>query len=163
MFGFIIGFASLFGLIAVLRGARRRNCHGRGFGRGEHHHEGGGRGPRGALRFLFRKLDTTSGQEKEIKAAVEELFTAGKALREESRKSRDDVATLLRTETLDETVLGGLFSRHDDRLRELQKAFADALGRVHQALDPAQREQLAKLLESGEHGPGFGGPYRGWA
>lgn len=163
MFGFLIGFASLVGLIAVLK--RGRGC-GRGWHGGHHHRHGGhgGRhgGKRGWLRGLYRKLDTTPGQEKEIAAAVDAFVEHARTLKGEGKTSRDDIASLLRTESLDEETLGTLFGRHDERLRELHKAFADALGRIHQALDPDQREQLAALIESG-HGPGFGGPYRGWA
>ena len=166
MFGFLIGFLSLLGLIAVLKGHRRRGC-GRGWsghggwvdGPGHHHHRGG---PKGWLRYLFRHLDTTPGQEKEIAAALDELVGRAKELRGEGRATRDDVAALIRTESLDEDVLAGIFTRHDDRLREMQQAFGDALARVHQALDPEQRERLAKLLESGRT-PGLGGPYRSWA
>lgn len=113
------------------------------------------------LGFLFDRLDTTPGQEKEIRAAVEELFDKGQELRREARASRQDVAKLLRTETLDETILGELFSRHDERLRDMQKAFADALGRVHQSLDPEQRARLADYLAHQDE-RGYGGPYRGW-
>lgn len=113
------------------------------------------------MRFLFERLDTTPGQEKEITAAVEEFVEQARALRGEGQTSRDDLAKLLRTESLDEDALGELFGRHDERLRDLQKAFADALGRVHQALGPQQREQLAEMIES-RRASGFGGPYRGW-
>ena len=162
MFGFLIGFLCLALLISVLRGSRR-GC-GRGRGRGWH---GGGRRHRGGgpgrfIGFLFDRLETTPGQEKEIRGAIDDLFEKAGELKREGRSSRNDVAKLLRTESLDETILGELFTRHDDRLRDLQKAFADALGRVHQSLDPEQRERLATILE-GEHGPSFGGPYRGWA
>ena len=115
------------------------------------------------LGFLFDRLETTPGQEKEIHSAVDELFGKARELRREGRQTRGDVARLLRTESLDETILAELFSRHDERLRDAQKAFADALGRVHLSLDPEQRERLASMLESDRHGPSFGGPYRGWA
>lgn len=167
MFGFFIGFLCLALLIAVVRGGR---C-GRGWHGGHHRgrHRGGWRGgdwkERGRAHFLgvvFDRLATTPSQEKEIRGAVEELFERSADLRREGERSRNDVASLLRTESLDETILGELFARHDERLRELQKAFADALGRVHQALDPEQRRRLATLIESGPQGPGWGGPYRGW-
>ncbi len=175
MFGFLIGFLSLAGLIVVLKRGRhgRHGCGGGGCGgRGWHHgRHGHGRwggwhgehhgGPRGWLRFLSARLDATPGQEKEIAAAVEELFAKARELRGEAKASRDDVAKVLRNESLDETQLGELFSRHDDALRELQKAFAGALGRIHAALEPEQRARLAELIESGPRG-GFGGPYRGW-
>ena len=178
MFGFIIGFLSLAGLIMVLKGGRR-GCGGRGWHgshegrggwrgrRGHHghhdHHEPGGKswGRRGMLRMLFERLDTTPGQEKEIAAAVDEFVGKARDLRGESRTTRDDVAKLLRTESLDENVMGELFGRHDEKLRDMQKHFADALGRIHQALDPEQRDRLAELIETGRAN-GFGGPYHSW-
>lgn len=170
MLGFLIGIASLVGLIAVLRSGRRcggargwhGGCHGRHGGHGGHHRHGGHeRGARGWMRWLFSRLDTTPGQEKEIARAVEDFVAEARVLEREGKASRDDVARALRAEALDENQLGELFSRHDDALRELQKAFATALGRIHAALEPEQRARLAELIESG---PRFGfGPYRGWA
>lgn len=170
MIGFLIGFASLVGLFAVVRSGRRcgRGWHGGWHGRGHRHgwrgdhHEGGG-GSRGWMRWLFHRLDTTPGQEKEIARAVDELVDQVKTLRKEGKASRDDVARALRSESFDETAMGELFARHDDTLREVQKAFAGALGRIHAALEPEQRAKLAELIESGPHLRGFGGPYRGWA
>ncbi|MCA9610940.1 MAG: periplasmic heavy metal sensor [Myxococcales bacterium] len=171
MFGFLIGFFCLALLIAVLRGGRRgcgghRGC-GRGWHGGHRGHGGGWRhrgGPTRFLGFVFDRLQTTPGQEKEIRGAVEELFDKASELRRERDATRNDLAKLLRTESLDETILGELFARHDERLRDLQKAFADALGKVHQALDPEQRAQLASYLESDRGRGDWGGPYRGgWA
>lgn len=109
--------------------------------------------------FVFDRLETTPTQEREIRAAIETLFDKGADLRREASATRTDVAKLLRTESLDETVLGELFARHDERLRELQKSFADALGKVHQTLDPEQRERLADFLAN-RWDDGYGGPYR---
>lgn len=169
MLGFLIGFASLVGLITVIKRGRRGcgsgwqgGCHGRGHRHGWHGgHEHGG-GSRGWLRWLSSRLDATPGQEKEIAAAVEEFLAKARELKREGKSSRDDVARVLRSESLDESALGELFSRHDDALREVQKAFAGALGRIHVALEPEQRAKLAELIESSPRW-GFGGPYRGWA
>src|SRR5690349_15673032 len=149
MLGFLIGFASLAGLIAVLRAGRRGAC-GRGWhghhgwghhgGWGNHNHHGRGEwrggGGHGWLRFAFERLDTTPGQEKEIRAAVDELFGKVNALKGEGQATRNDVANALRNDAIDENMLAELFSRHDDKLREAHKAFADAFGRIHGALDP---------------------------
>lgn len=165
MFGFLIGSACLVGLIAVLKKGHRgcgRGFHGEWHGRHERHGHRGwhGSGRRGWLRWLSTKLDATPGQEKEIAAAIDELIAKFRELRREGKASRDDVARILRNESFDETAMGELFSRHDDALRELQKAFAGALGRIHAALEPDQRAKLAEMIESGTRF-GFGGPYRG--
>jgi Spy/CpxP family protein refolding chaperone len=171
MFGFIIGTASLIGLIAVLRRGRRRywgyGHHGHSCGRhGWHgHHEG--RGPRGGFRggplyWLFDHLETTPGQEKAIREAVEQLRDTARGTKKELRASGEDVARALRSETFDEALVGDMFARQDDSVRELQKAFAGALAKIHDALDEKQRGRLAELLESGRGFAGFGGPYRSW-
>lgn len=169
MLGFLIGFASLVGLIAVIKRGRRGcgsgwqgGCHGHGHRHGWHGGHEHGSGSRGWLRWLSSRLDATPGQEKEIAAAVEEFLAKARDLKREGKTSRDDVARVLRSESLDENALGELFARHDDALREVQKAFAGALGRIHVALEPAQRAKLAELIESAPRW-GFGGPYRGWA
>jgi Spy/CpxP family protein refolding chaperone len=172
MLGFLIGFASLAGLVAVLRAGRRgggcggRGWHGHHHGWHGHHGRGGWGGGGGGghwLRFAFERLDTTPGQEKEIKAAVEELMGKISALKGEGQATRQDVANALRNDSIDENMLAELFSRHDDKLREAHKAFADAFGRIHGALDAEQRKRLADFIAGGGLGRGFGaGPYRGW-
>ncbi len=173
MAGWLIGIASLAGLIAVLRRGRRGygcgrscggSCGGSGggegrCGRGGGAHGGRWGGPRRALRFLFERLETSPGQEKELLGARPALMAQRGALRDEAARSREEIARALRSEGIDETVLGALFARDDEALRAAQRAFAGALGRVHAALDPEQRVALAELLERGPRFA-FGGPYR---
>jgi hypothetical protein len=175
MFGFVIGFLCLFGLIKVLRYGRAGACGGRmhgGWG-GHHGHHGGGWGHRGGwrdggggggdfwLRGLYQKLDATPGQEKVIRAAVDEIKEAFAGARGELDTSRRDVAKAVRTGAVDEVQLGELFARHDEKLREVRKAFVGALAKVNEALDEDQRKRLADMLESGAaRFGGFGGPYR---
>ena len=129
-------------------------------GRGE-----GGAWPSFALRGLFSRLDTTPGQEKVIRQAAQEIFTAMAPLRGELDDTRKDIAKAVRTGTVDEVALGELFARHDEKLREARKAFIGALAKVNEALDEDQRKRLADMLDSGGHFESFGGPYRqggGW-
>lgn len=117
---------------------------------------------RRALHFLFERLDTTPGQEKEIRGAVEELWDKAAEMKRERRASQEDVAQALRSEEFDEELFGNLFSRHDERLRDMQKAFADAFARIHGVLDTEQRERLARWLENRAErwGSRRHGPYR---
>lgn len=177
MFGFIIGFLCLFGLVKVLRAGRYGACGGRMHGGWGHHHghhggwghHGGGwqRGGGGGdfwLRGLSQRLDATPGQEKVIRAAVDEIKTALEGGRGELEQSRRDIAKAVRTGAVDEVQLGELFARHDEKLREVRKAFVGALAKVNEALDEDQRKKLADMMEGGfGRFGGFGGPYRGGA
>jgi hypothetical protein len=181
MFGFVIGFLCLFGLIKVMRYGRGGACGGRmhgGWGGHHGHHGWGGHGGhRGGwregagggdfwLRGLYGRLDATPGQEKVIRAAVDEIKEAMKGARAELETSRRDVAKAVRSGAVDEVQLGELFARHDEKLREVRKAFVGALAKVNEALDEDQRKRLADMLEGGfGRFGGFGGPYRegAWA
>lgn len=162
MIGFLIGVACLIGLVKVLRHGRcwgsGGGCHG-----GRHGHHGRGRGRGGFfMRGLFERLDTTPGQEKVIREAFEELRDGARGMKDEVRHTRDAVASALRAGIVDETQLGDLFARQDERLTELRKTFIGALAKVNDALDDDQRRKLADAIGSGR-GFGWGGPYRSWA
>lgn len=189
MLGFLIGTACLIGLAKVVRAGRcgpggyGGGCGGRGWGghgwHGHRHGHGHGRGWGGGggwgdwggarggfwLRGLFEQLDTTPGQEKVIKQAVDEVFEATRAMRGELDQTRRDIAGAMRSGTVDETAMGELFARHDEKLREVRKAFVGAVAKVSDALDEEQRKRFADLLERGLGGGGWGrfggGPYRG--
>jgi hypothetical protein len=118
------------------------------------------RGPGAWLRRLFVRLDTTPGQEKVMRQAAEELRGAAGAFEGELDAGRREIAQAVRSGTVDAEQLGAMFSRHDEKLRELRTTFAGALAKVTDALDEDQRKRLAELIDRGEGLPGFGGPYR---
>ncbi len=141
----------------LIRAARWRRC------------RGGGPGQHRALRWLFRVLDTTPGQEKVIRAALEEAWITTREARHDATSRRTDLARVFRSETVDDEALraaqGGVRSAYD----RVEEAVTKALRRIHEALDPMQRERLARIVEGGGRprflggsGGGFGGgPYRG--
>jgi len=145
MFGFFIGTACLIGLIAVAR-------------RGRHGY--GARGCRGARgyggRFWFHRvldrLDTTPGQEKVIRAAVDELGEEAASLRREASSTRTEIASALRATELDQALLEQVFAKHDAILARLRASALRATGQVHGALDDRQRTKLANMIESGPFG-----------
>lgn len=169
MFGFLVGGASLAGLVYTLRS---RHCsygyggYGCGRGYGSHrwhgHHHGSARGGSRArrrffLRRMFEKLDTTPGQEKAIGRAVDRVAEAGRDLRGELRESLAGLADALRGDELDEAALDALSADHDAALARFRATATDALKEVHEALDERQRAQVADFIESRRRG---GGPYR---
>ncbi|MGO8994503.1 MAG: Spy/CpxP family protein refolding chaperone [Polyangiaceae bacterium] len=121
---------------------------------------GGGRGGRGrgffGLRGLFARLETTPAQEKAIKGALEELRTKGRAVKDDARGMRGDLANALRGESLDAETLGAVASRASGAVDALRDSAIGAVLKVHEVLDERQRRIVAELIESG---PRFG---RGW-
>lgn len=136
MLGFLFGTACLVGLFMVLR----RGGWGRGSLRG---------GRRFLLRRVFERLDTTPGQERVIRDAVDDFFESTAALKSEAKRTRDDVATAMRGDALDETLFGEAFSRQDDGIQDVRKELVGMLARVHDALDDKQRRRLADMIEDG--------------
>jgi hypothetical protein len=194
MFGFLFGTACLIGLFRVLHHGRHHHgwghhhyggpwgdgggCGGRGRW-GHRHGRGWGGGwddddfeswdgpPRGgfALRAIFARLDTTPGQEKAIKTAFDELRAKARAVKEDARGMRGDLANALRGESLDAETLGTVASRASSAVDGVRDAAIGAILKVHEVLDERQRKIVADFLESGSRfGRGWdyrGGPYRG--
>ncbi len=140
---------------------------GGGWRGGGHHreghegHEGRGDGPpwgfagaspeglRRMLRPLFETLSTTPGQERVIVEAVQGLQGRGKEIKEALRATGGDTARAFEGSSFDEAAMGEAFARQDAALESFQKAWIDALMKVHEALDEGQRRELARLMERG--------------
>lgn len=136
MFGFLIGTASLIGLVAVLGGGRH----------GWRHHRWG---QQRMLRWLFHHLDTTHGQEKVIRSAVEDLDQGWYGLRDEFQLTREELARAMRSPEFDQALVERIWTRHDAQIATLRDRLAIDLAKIHEALDPRQREHFADLLQSG--------------
>lgn len=167
MFGFVVGLACLWGLVRVIRGGR---CYGGACGGGWRSRRWGGppwkRGwddDRGGfwLRGVFERLDTSPGQEKEIKKAVNEVKDAASALKDDLHATRQDVANAFKSDSFDADSMAELLTRHDGKLDELRRAVVGGLARIHAALDEEQRQELARVLS--RRGRWHGGPYRSHA
>lgn len=144
---------------------------GRGFrrwGRGGH---GGGIGGSFWLRMLYARLDTTPGQEREIRAALEELRERGRDAKSGMLETRESLGRTIAGDTFDTAAFEAVSARVDATSEKIKDAAASALKRIHGVLDPKQRERLAELVSkgafgrwgrggSGGHG---GGPYRSGA
>jgi uncharacterized membrane protein len=125
-----------------------------GCGPGFGHHGArrwGGHGPGRSfwLRRLFARLDTTPGQEREIRAAIEDFQTSARGAKDGVKEARNDVARAIRSESFDDGALADAGARVDGATSHVREAFASALKRVHAVLDDRQRERLAELLEKG--------------
>jgi len=109
----------------------------------------GGRPP---LRFLFRRLGTRPEQEQVISKELDALFQEGGALRDDMREGRAELAALFSAEALDAAALSAALDRRMAKVGEVRLRAEAALARVHAALDPAQRAQLAAMLTRGPGG-----------
>lgn len=114
------------------------------------------------LRWVYERLDTTPGQEKVIRSAVEDVFDKLRETKQTLKDSRSDVARAFRADDFNAEILGDVFSRHDGALDELRRSVVGALAKVHDVLDERQRARLAELFES-MPGRRWGGPYRSHA
>ncbi len=155
MFGFLFGTACLLGLTATFARSRHEGHHcsghrGRGFR--------SGRG-RFVLNRLLDRLDTTPGQEKVIREAVDSVMEDVHEARGEFRGTRADVAQAVRSETLDRGAIDGVFERHDRVIERVRQNALDSFSKVHETLDERQRKILAELIEAGPFARGFG-PFR---
>jgi Spy/CpxP family protein refolding chaperone len=140
---------------------RRRFGYGGGCGRASWRgHHRGGVGGSFWLRALFSKLDTTPGQEKEIRSAIEDFQKSARESKESLGASREAVARAVRHETFDEIAIGEATVKVDAATGQVKQALEAALRRVHAVLDGKQRERLAELLEKGVGRFGGWAPYR---
>jgi Spy/CpxP family protein refolding chaperone len=132
----------------------------RGWGRGGHR---GGIGGSFWLRMLYTRLDTTPGQEREIRAAIEDLRDRAKDAKSGMLETRENLGKSIAAETFDDAAFEAVSARVDATSEKMKDALSAALKRIHAVLDPKQRERLADLVSRGAFGRwgrGGGGPYR---
>jgi len=153
MFGFIIGTASLIGLFLLLR---RRHSYSHGYGGGwggygRWHHRGPGAQARRSwlLRWLFRHLDTTAGQEKVITSAAEDLEGRLREMKSELEQLRKEIGRSLRMPQFDGSAVRESFDRQRAHLDTLEESVIGHAGKIHEALDERQRGIFAELVQDG--------------
>ena len=150
-----IGLGVLALVLAFKRLVRAR-CGGRGRFRS------GGPGGSFWLRSIFSRLDTTPGQEREIRGAIEDFQKTAWSAKEGLQRTREGLARAVRGDAFDEVAIGDVEVRVDSAATDMKLALDAALRRIHVVLDVHQRERLADLIEKGRRwrGSGHGGPYR---
>lgn len=153
--------AGVIGVVALVRRFIFRRHFAR-FG-GHAGFRGWGRGPGGSfwLRAIFARLDTTPGQEREIRSAIEEFQTQARTAKDGLKGAREHLATAIGAEAFDESAIASAIATAEDASGKVKEALASALRRIHGVLDARQRERLAELLARGPRfRGGWGGPYR---
>ncbi|HXS16663.1 MAG TPA: hypothetical protein VN764_05725 [Polyangiaceae bacterium] len=100
------------------------------------------------MRHVFRRLDTSPGQEKVIRNAIEEMRSLSSEWRTRAQGSRADLAQLIRGRATAAELSTWLGARLSE-VNQVTPALAESLGKVHDVLDDRQREMLADLVERG--------------
>jgi uncharacterized membrane protein len=104
---------------------------------------------------MLQRLDTSPGQEKAIRAALTELWMRAGELRPSLRSLRTELATAFSKDDFAPTDVSAAFNQRDADLGQAQGALATALAKIHEALDPEQRQRVARMLDSGHGAWGF--------
>lgn len=112
-----------------------------------------GRGRFGA-RHVLRRIGATPDQERTVLAEADALLEALHALGADARALRADLADLVAGPAVDSARVADALDARLARVSALRARFAEALSRIHAALDPAQRTALAELIRSGPRGCG---------
>ncbi|NVB40779.1 periplasmic heavy metal sensor [Pseudenhygromyxa sp. WMMC2535] len=117
-----------------------------------------GRGPARWAGHVAELIGASPEQEEAIDDVLRVLIRDLRHLRGEAAATKQGLGEAFVGEQLDEGRLAELFTRHDELLAGARKSVVRALSRLHELLEPEQRERLVGWL--GRRGPGFG-PYRG--
>ena len=115
---------------------------------------GGGIADRWAGMLAWR-LEASPSQSEVIREAFKTVHDELHGFADERKATRDDLGKAFGSEHFDEQVMGELFARHDQRLEQLRRSVVGALAKIHEVLEPVQRERLAGMVGK----RGFG-PYR---
>lgn len=157
MFFHFLGVSFLIAFFVVLKRSRHGRC---AHGGGRHHRRRHRSLWRRGMDHAFERLDTSPGQEKEIRAAMTGLFDdVVPARREMKRAMKEILSTALSEDVFDEEGVRRAMSEQEDRLSGLRESLIAMLGRVHEALDEEQRAQLAAFAAR-RMAPSMMGPYR---
>jgi len=117
------------------------------------------------LRALLARLDTTPGQEREIRAAIEELRDRALDAKSSVREARENLGRAIGSDIFDDGAFEAASARADATSEKVKDAVRGALKRIHAVLDAKQRERLASIVAEGGftrwgRGGRGSGPYR---
>ena len=98
---------------------------------------------------VFEKLRTTKEQETKLLELVKESKEHAKELRKKMAGSKKELADALRSESFDETLVGGFQASVEQGLDDLRAPSIATLAKLHAILDEGQRKELADMIERG--------------
>lgn len=106
--------------------------------------------------WLLRRIGATPEQERAVRAELDALSEAFRALRADAHPLRGDLADLIVAPALDAARVAAAIDARLASTAALRTRVAEAIARVHDVLDPVQRERLAALVRHGPRRHGCG-------
>ncbi len=125
---------------------------GRGHGPGDGGDDpfgGGAFGVRRPLRFLAHKLELDEPQVAKLAGILNDLKTERAQAAVDDRRTTSAFADAIAEGTWDEAKAKTAAELRVKSAEQLRDAVVKALGRIHELLDPEQREKLAYLIRTG--------------
>lgn len=104
------------------------------------------------LGHVFRKLETTPGQEQVILSALYGVKSAAAQIKYDLKEARPQLADMMRSSEFDESFARGWMASRERALSDLKPEIIASLKQVHDVLDPEQRKKMGDLLEASERG-----------
>jgi Spy/CpxP family protein refolding chaperone len=101
------------------------------------------------------RLDLTDSQKAELQEIVGEIAARAKALHADRKARHQELADLVRQETISREAVDRMVAEKFDRIKELADLAADRLIAFHATLTPQQREKLAEQIEKHAAGPSW--------
>lgn len=116
---------------------------------------------RGVDRFLG-SVNATDEQKTKVAAILKDAAKDMASLREGMGGMREEIAKLLKADTIDRATIENLRAERMARMEQASKRIAQAIGDVGETLDAKQRVQLVERMEQfGQRGRGRGWEGRG--
>jgi len=108
------------------------------------------------MRHVFRRLDTSPGQEKVIRNALDEMRGVSSELKQQMRSARPELAELVRRGNVTPHELDAWIKARVAEVNQASPTAVEALSKIHEVLDDRQRSTLANWIERGRGAHGCG-------
>ena len=96
---------------------------------------------------IASRLDLTESQKADLEQIAGEIAEKAKAMHADHAGRRQEIAGLIRQDTVDRDVVDGMIDDKLARVREMADFVAERLIAFHATLTPEQREKIAARIE----------------
>lgn len=100
-----------------------------------------------ATNRIAARLDLTASQKADLDQIVNEIVQKAREMHADHASRHQEMADLIRQETINKDVVEGLIDEKIERMRALADFAAERLIAFHATLTPEQREKIAEHIE----------------